>query len=134
MPCRLPFTSRQRGWAPHSSDYKAGWSDGWYGNNDWDDNQWGDKKKSHKYKKDAWGARAEEWLVHLGLRERAREMRRREGMGGGKDWGKDPHCDPPMTRTPEPSTLLLLGSSLAAAGVAWRRRRQTRQLPLEPSV
>ena len=47
-----------------------------------------------------------------------------EKRGHDKDWrwGKDPDCDPPMTHTPEPGTLLLLGSSLAAAGVAWRKR------------
>ena len=40
----------------HSHDYKFGknWSED-YGNKDWDDDQWGDKKmESHKYKKDDW--------------------------------------------------------------------------------
>ena len=45
------------------------------------------------------------------------------GYGYGKhDYGKDPDCDPPVA-TPEPATLLLLGSSLAAAGAYARRRR-----------
>ena len=51
------------------------------------------------------------------------------GWGDDKQWGygkhdywKDPDCDPPVA-TPEPATLLLLGSSLAAAGAYARRRR-----------
>ena len=42
----------------------------------------------------------------------------------GKGYGKeDPDCDPPVS-TPEPATLLLLGSTLAGFGVYARRRRQ----------
>ena len=93
----------------HSQDFKVGksWSEG-YGDSDWNDEHWGDRKskESHKYKKDGWEEH-DKW-------------------GHDKDWdwgwGKDPDCDPPMTHTPEPGTLLLLGSSLAAAGVAWRKR------------
>ena len=38
-------------------------------------------------------------------------------------WKDDPDCDPPVS-SPEPGTLLLLGSTLAGVGVYARRRRQ----------
>jgi hypothetical protein len=106
----------------HSQDYKVGksWSEG-YGDSDRDDNHWGDKKskESYKYKKDDWGEHdaKKDWYTWGYGKEH-------EKWGHDKDWGwgKDPDCDPPMTHTPEPGTLLLLGSSLAAAGVAWRKR------------
>jgi hypothetical protein len=47
----------------------------------------------------------------------------------GKGYGKyDPECEPPVP-TPEPATLLLLGSTLAGVGAAtrWRARGQARQ-------
>jgi hypothetical protein len=78
----------------------------------------GKKKKSHKVKKDGWEEHEpkKDWLTWGYGKEH-------EKLGGGHDWGKDLDCDPPMTPTPEPATVLLLGSSIAAASVAWRRRR-----------
>ena len=112
---------------PYSHEYKGGGGKDWYGNDDWDDGyQWGDKKKKsheykHEYKKDGWGEHEpkKDWFTWGYGKED-------EKWGAGMHWGKDPDCDPPMAQTPEPGTLLLLGSSLAAAGVAWRRRRGPR--------
>jgi len=111
---------------PHSHENgkvgKGSWSEGWYGNDDWDDDkQWGDKDKKkanhNNYKKPSWEEYGpkKDWSSWGHGKE--------EKWYGGKDWGKDPDCDPPMTHTPEPGTLVLLGSSLAAAAVAWRQRR-----------
>jgi hypothetical protein len=118
---------------PHSHDYKAaksGWSGSW-SSYDWDDDDhWGDKKKSHKYKKYGWGEDEPKkgwfaWDYDKGDHK--------DHGWYGKDWGKDPDCDPPMTHTPEPATLLLLGSSLITVGVAWRRGAGARQMRIEPS-
>lgn len=121
------FTVLYGGYAfalPHSGDYKAdktgkgGWSHGSY--NDWDDDHWHKKKdKLHKYEKYGWEGHGTQtdWLTW------GDEKQGQKSWYGGKDWGKDLDCDPPMTHTPEPGTLLLLGSSLAAASAAWRRSR-----------
>lgn len=45
-----------------------------------------------------------------------------EGWSDNKKWFKDPDCDPP-TATPEPATLLLVGTSLAGLGFVSRRRQ-----------
>ena len=114
----------------HSHDYKGDnnrWSQG-YGDNDRDGERWSDKKnESHKYKKHDWQDREpkKDWFTWGYGKEH-------DKWGHEKDWGwgKDPDCDPPMTHTPEPGTLMLLGSSLAAAaGVVWRGRSRV----VEPS-
>jgi hypothetical protein len=74
----------------------------WFADSRWDDldKDWGGKLKKHK---EYDGHDFKQW-----------------GKGPGK---YDPDCDPPVA-TPEPGTLLLLGSSLAGVGVYVRRRRQ----------
>lgn len=111
---------------PHHSHHhkpgKSDWSNG-YSNDKWDDD-WGDTKKkdSHgdKYAKHDWGEHQlkKDWFAWGFGKEH-------EKWGHDKDrgWGKDPDCDPPLSHSPEPGTVLLLGSSFAAAGLAWRRRR-----------
>jgi hypothetical protein len=115
---------------PHPLDYKTGKGDSneaWYGNGDRDTDNWGDEKRE-KYKKYSWGE-------HEPKKDRftwgyGKEEEWQHGYAW-KDWGKDPNCEPSMTPTPEPGTLLLLGSSLSAAGIAWRRRQGAREAALE---
>jgi hypothetical protein len=99
---------------PHSFDYT--WGDGGsdryrHGESE-NDQEWGEDKKHHKYKKFEWDEHEpkKDWFTSG------------HDWSGGPNWGKDPDCDP-MTPTPEPSTLLLVGSTLTAAGLAWRKRR-----------
>ena len=64
--------------------------------------------------KDSWGDYGKSYKNHDD---------KKWGYGYGKhdDW-KDPDCDPPVA-TPEPATMLLLGSTLTVAGWYARRRR-----------
>ena len=119
---------------PHSRDFKggkSGWNERSYDHDRFkDEGNWGekdDKQVWHKFKKFDWDDHEpkHDWFSWgYGKKD--------DKWYGGKDWGKDPDCDPPLTHTPEPATLLLLGSSLAAAGVAWRKRRRAEKIALEP--
>lgn len=78
-------------------------------------------KKHHKYGNDEDFGLSNAWW---GKWEKHKEY----GGHDFKKWGKghgeyDPDCDPPVA-SPEPATLLLLGSTLAGVGVYSRRRRQ----------
>lgn len=66
--------------------------------------------------KDKWGDYSKNYKDHD-------DKKWSHGYGKHDDW-KDPDCDPPVA-TPEPATMLLLGSTLAAAGVYARRRKST---------
>jgi hypothetical protein len=103
-------------WALPTHDYGIGWGKGGlYDKHDSEkyDDEYGGKFSSHQ---SGWGDL--EWG----------KPKKEKGYGGHDfvKWGKgygtyDPDCDPPVS-TPEPGTLLLLGSTLAGLGVYARRR------------
>ncbi len=64
--------------------------------------------------KDSWGDYGKSYKDHD-------DKKWGHGYGKHDDW-KDPDCDPPVA-TPEPATMLLLGSTLTVAGWYARRRR-----------
>lgn len=83
-------------------------------------------KNDYKYVKnnyEEWPAEKYGWGDHDKKYKDHDDKKWGHGYEYGKqdDW-KDPYCDPPVA-TPEPATMLLLGSTLTAAGVYARRRR-----------
>ena len=64
----------------------------------------------------------EKWPDGNGWGDYGKKYKEQDEKKWGYGYGKDPDCDPPVA-TPEPATMLLLGSALAAAGLYARRRR-----------
>ena len=115
------------GWALPTHDYDRGWGKGGlhdkhdyeYGNAGGDENhdKYGKLSKHHKKDYDL----DKNWWGKL---EKHKEYDGHDFKKWGKGHGQyDPDCDPPVA-SPEPATLLLLGSTLAGVGVYSRRRRQ----------
>ena len=115
----VPHHDFDKSWAYGKPDYEDKYDDKYgkkgkgysYAKKDYEkssyDEDWGELKKyvgEHEYKKSSYGK------PHYG-----------KGYGKHK-YGKDDPDYPPVA-TPEPGTLLLVGSSLAAAGIYLRRRR-----------
>ncbi len=108
-------------WAVPAHEYDMGWGKGaLHGKHDYEKYDYeygpaGDHEKHDKYGKV--GYQKSGWDKHKGYDGH-------DFVKWGKGYGKDdPDCDPPVS-TPEPGTLLLLGSTLAGLGVYVRRRRQ----------
>jgi hypothetical protein len=114
-------------WALPTNDYDVGWGKGGlhdkhdYEKHDYEPGHADDRGKHDKYGKLS--------SLHNYDLDKNRWGKHKEYDGHNfKTWGKgpgqyDPDCDPPVA-SPEPATLLLLGSTLAGVGVYSRRRRQ----------
>ena len=118
-------------WALPTHDYDMGWGKGGlhdrqhYEKHDYEYGRAGDHGKHDKYgelsshhKKDY--DLDKNWWGKL---EKHKEYDGHDFKKWGNGHGQyDPDCDPPVA-TPEPATLLLLGSTLAGVGAYARRRR-----------
>jgi hypothetical protein len=128
-------------WAVPKHDFDMGWGKGaLYAKQDYGDEKYGsddEYQKKDKYGKKNKGSGSEKYVKKDyekwpdgkdGGGDYTKKYKdndeKKWGYGYGKhDNWKDPDCDPPVA-TPEPATMLLLGSSLAAAGVYARRSRR----------
>jgi hypothetical protein len=116
-------------WGVPHHDFDKSWGQGKHDYEDKYDDKHGKKGKGgHSYAKkdyDKW-PQDDDWgdlKKYVGEHEYKSYGKPHYGKGYGKHkYGKDDPYYPPVP-TPEPGTLLLLGSSLAAAGVYLRRRR-----------
>jgi hypothetical protein len=109
-------------WALPAHDYDMGWGKGGlhskpdYGKPDYDYGHSGSYEKHGKY--------GNIGKHKSGLEDKYKGHDGYDFVKWGKGYGKDdPDCDPPVS-SPEPGTLLLLGSTFAGLGVYARRRRQ----------
>jgi hypothetical protein len=121
-------------WALPTHEYDKGWGKGnlhdkdkhAYEKYDYEYGHAGDYKKHDRdgklgsHHKSGWDDLDKHWWGKL---QKHRDYDGHEFVKWGKGHGNyDPDCDPPVS-TPEPATLLLLGSTLAGFGVYPRRRR-----------
>ena len=117
-------------WALPTHDYDMGWGKGGlhdkqhYEKHDYEYGRAGDHGKHDKYGKLSSLHNYDLDKNRWGKLEKDKEYDSHDYQKWGKGSGQyDPDCDPPVA-SPEPATLLLLGSTLAGVGVYSRRRRQ----------
>lgn len=130
----LPLVLVASAWALPAYDHDTGWGKAsfqgkhGYESYDYDHGQVGDDKKTDKYRKFSSHDTPGRWadLDKHGwgkLEKHKKDYNGHDFVKSGNGHGTyGPDCDPPVS-TPEPGTLLVLGSTLAGLGVYARRRR-----------
>jgi PEP-CTERM motif len=121
--CALSLVASGQAWALPKWDFDKSWGDNdhHYGKHyKWDfkkwDSKWDYRPRHGDFDKE-WLWESKHFKKGYGYHFKKKKKKDHDGCYGD--------CDPPVA-TPEPATLILLGSSLAGLGVYAQRRRRPR--------